>query len=286
MPSWRPDVEGKADLVEEIVRIAGLDRVEAVPFPRDPATVATPVLTLIQKRTRTAKRALAARGLVEAVTWSFIGKPEAELFGGGAPELALANPIAAELSDMRPSLLPGLLKAAQRNADRGYLDTPCSRSARSSRAISPRTSGSPPLRSAGPWRKPRAPDGTGRTRRNRSTCSTPRPTPWRCWRRSASRRPDCRSSGRPRLVSSRPLGDAAVRAEGRDRLVRRAASANSRSARRERPGGRLRDPAGRAAAAQGEADADEAQAGSVRLPADLARLRLHRRRKSTPPATS
>jgi phenylalanyl-tRNA synthetase beta chain len=81
------------------------------------------VLTPIQKRTRAAKRALAAGGLVEAVTWSFISKPVAELFGGGKPELALANPIAAELSDMRPSLVPGLALAAQKNADRGYPDT-------------------------------------------------------------------------------------------------------------------------------------------------------------------
>jgi phenylalanyl-tRNA synthetase beta chain len=121
-PTWRPDVEGKADLVEEVVRIAGLDQVTSTPFPREEATVAKPVLTLLQKRTRLAKRALAARGLVEAVTWSFIGKAEAELFGGGQPALALANPIASDLSDMRPSLLPGLVKAAQRNADRGYPD--------------------------------------------------------------------------------------------------------------------------------------------------------------------
>jgi phenylalanyl-tRNA synthetase beta chain len=123
VPSWRADVEQKADIVEEIVRIAGLDRVAATPFPREEATVGKPVLTLLQKRTRLAKRALAARGLVEAVTWSFIARPEAEIFGGGAPSLALANPIAADLSDMRPSLLPGLLKASQRNADRGYPDT-------------------------------------------------------------------------------------------------------------------------------------------------------------------
>ncbi len=73
-------------------------------------------------RTRKAKRALAARGMIEAVTWSFISKPQAELFGGGKPELALANPIAAELSDMRPSLIPGLVAAAQKNADRGFPD--------------------------------------------------------------------------------------------------------------------------------------------------------------------
>ena len=121
-PSWRPDIEGKADLVEEIVRIAGLDKVASTPLSREEAKVATPVLTLLQKRTRMARRALAAAGLVEAVTWSFISKKLAEAFGGGAPELALANPIAADLSDMRPSLLPGLIAAAQRNADRGTGD--------------------------------------------------------------------------------------------------------------------------------------------------------------------
>ncbi|WP_262298704.1 phenylalanine--tRNA ligase subunit beta [Microvirga sesbaniae] len=121
-PSWRPDIEGKADLVEEVIRIAGLDRIESKPLPRLEDTVAKPILTLIQKRTRLARRALAVRGLVEAVTWSFIARSEAELFGGGDGRLALANPIAAELSDMRPSLLPGLLKAAQRNADRGFSD--------------------------------------------------------------------------------------------------------------------------------------------------------------------
>lgn len=121
-PSWRADVEGKADLVEEVVRIAGLDRVDATPLPRIKAEVPKPVLTVIQKRTRLAKRTLAARGMVEAVTWSFIPKDEAKLFGGGHPSLALANPIASDMSDMRPRLLPGLLKAAQRNADRGFGD--------------------------------------------------------------------------------------------------------------------------------------------------------------------
>jgi phenylalanyl-tRNA synthetase beta chain len=120
IPSWRPDVHGRADIVEELVRIVGVDRVQSTRFGRDQAR--KPVLTAIQNRTRKAKRALAARGLLEAVTWSFVSKREAELFGGGAPELALANPIAAELSDMRPSLIPGLVMAAQRNADRGFPD--------------------------------------------------------------------------------------------------------------------------------------------------------------------
>lgn len=121
VPSWRSDVHGKADIVEEIMRIVGVDKVPMTPFDRGDAP-RKPVLTPIQLRTRRAKRALAARGLVEAVTWSFISKPHAEVFGGGQPELALANPIAADLSDMRPSLLPSLIAAAQANANRGFPD--------------------------------------------------------------------------------------------------------------------------------------------------------------------
>jgi phenylalanyl-tRNA synthetase beta chain len=121
VPSWRPDVHGRADIVEELVRIVGVDQVPSTPFPRG-ADARKVVLTPIQNRTRKAKRALAARAMMEAVTWSLVSKREAELFGGGSPALALANPIAAELSDMRPSLIPGLVMAAQRNADRGSAD--------------------------------------------------------------------------------------------------------------------------------------------------------------------
>ncbi|MBX9876454.1 MAG: phenylalanine--tRNA ligase subunit beta, partial [Beijerinckiaceae bacterium] len=121
-PSWRADVGGKADLVEEILRIAGLDRVVSTPLPRIAGEVIKPVLTVLQKRTRQAKRLLASRGMVEAVTWSFIDHEAAKLFGGGSRQLVLANPIAADLSDMRPSLLPGLIRAAQANADRGHGD--------------------------------------------------------------------------------------------------------------------------------------------------------------------
>jgi phenylalanyl-tRNA synthetase beta chain len=121
IPSWRTDVQGKADIVEEIVRIVGVDKVPMTPFERgdEPRKA---VLTPIQLRTGHAKRALAARGMVETVTWSFISKPAAELFGGGKAELALANPIASDLSDMRPSLLPGLIVSAQANGDRGFAD--------------------------------------------------------------------------------------------------------------------------------------------------------------------
>src|ERR1700751_3201448 len=121
VPSWRSDVHGKADIVEEIVRIVGVDQVPMTPFVRGDAP-RKPVLKPMQLRTRRAKRALAARGMVEAVTWSFISRPQAELFDGGKAELSLANPIASDLSDMRPSLIPGLVAAAQQNSDRGFAD--------------------------------------------------------------------------------------------------------------------------------------------------------------------
>ncbi len=121
-PSWRPDIEGKADLVEEVVRIAGVDRVMPRPLSRASEHVAAAILTPLQRRTRQAKRALAASGLVEAVTWSFVSATQAELFGEGRAPLPLANPIAADLSHMRPSLLPGLVAALGRNASRGFAD--------------------------------------------------------------------------------------------------------------------------------------------------------------------
>ncbi|WP_267551329.1 phenylalanine--tRNA ligase subunit beta [Rhizobium rhizogenes] len=121
VPSWRPDVDGKADLVEEIMRIHGVDNIKPQPLASH-AAVNGKILTTLQIRTRTAKRALASRGMLEAVTWSFIAEDQAKLFGGGSNALKLANPIAADMSDMRPSLLPGLLSAAQRNADKGYGD--------------------------------------------------------------------------------------------------------------------------------------------------------------------
>jgi phenylalanyl-tRNA synthetase beta chain len=121
VPSWRPDVHGAADLVEEIVRIKGLDKVPSAPMPRT-SGVAKPVLTETQKRVRHARRLLAGRGLVEAITWSFIPRPQAEAFGGGQEGLELANPISADMTTMRPSLLPGLLAALQRNRNRGAAD--------------------------------------------------------------------------------------------------------------------------------------------------------------------
>ena len=115
-PSWRPDVQGSADLVEEVVRLEGIDGVAAVPLARPPG-VARPTATPEQRLERRVRRAAAARGLDEAVTWSFIAEDQAAPFGGG--HWVVANPISEELKVMRPSLLPGLLAAAQRNRARG-----------------------------------------------------------------------------------------------------------------------------------------------------------------------
>ena len=121
VPPWRPDVHGEADLVEEVCRIVGLDNVPNAPMKRL-HQIAAPVLTRLQRRTAAARRTLAGRGLNEAVTWSFLPEAHAVLFGGGQPELKLANPISSELSDMRPSLLPNLVAAVSRNMARGFAD--------------------------------------------------------------------------------------------------------------------------------------------------------------------
>lgn len=116
IPSWRRDVIGQADLVEEVVRMVGLDNVPSTPLPRADG-VAKPTATPTQKVERKLRRTAAARGLNEAVNWSFLPEKEAAAFGGGA--WSLANPISEDMKVMRPSLLPGLLSAAQRNMDRG-----------------------------------------------------------------------------------------------------------------------------------------------------------------------
>jgi phenylalanyl-tRNA synthetase beta chain len=116
VPSWRRDVDGPADIVEEIVRMVGLDNVESVPLLRADG-VAKPTATPAQSLERTIRRAAAARGLNEAINWSFLPQKAADAFGGGF--WSLANPISEDMKVMRPSLLPGLLSAAQRNMDRG-----------------------------------------------------------------------------------------------------------------------------------------------------------------------
>ncbi|MEY4964419.1 MAG: hypothetical protein RL274_2 [Pseudomonadota bacterium] len=118
-PSWRHDVDGPADLVEEVVRIHGLQGVTSVPLPRT-SGVAAPVLSKAQRRTRTARRALAARGFNETVSFSFIARGQGKLFGGGDGARQLSNPIASDLDALRPSVLPSLLAAASRNVARGF----------------------------------------------------------------------------------------------------------------------------------------------------------------------
>ena len=120
-PSWRRDVEGRADLVEEVARIVGFDHLPDTPLP-DQSPSSRGVLSPRQSRVRLARRALAAAGYAEAVTWSFTKQSTAVLFGGGDDRLVLENPIAADLDCMRPSALPNLIQAAARNAARGHAD--------------------------------------------------------------------------------------------------------------------------------------------------------------------
>jgi phenylalanyl-tRNA synthetase beta chain len=121
VPSWRSDVEGEACLVEEVLRIQGYDQVPETPLPRE-SYLPHPVLTQLQSWTSYVRTALARRGLEEAVTFSFLSSAEAEDFGGVPESLRLVNPISSDLDVMRPSLLPTLLAAAGRNADRGFAD--------------------------------------------------------------------------------------------------------------------------------------------------------------------
>ncbi|MDQ2094496.1 phenylalanine--tRNA ligase subunit beta [Rhodalgimonas zhirmunskyi] len=122
VPSWRPDVMGEADLVEEVARVASLTKLEPQPMRRVQAGVPKPILSLHQKREQLARRTAAALGYNECVTYSFIDRESAALFGGGTEATMLENPISSEMSHMRPDLLPGLLQAAARNQSRGFND--------------------------------------------------------------------------------------------------------------------------------------------------------------------
>lgn len=122
VPSWRPDVLGTADLVEEVARVASLTKLPAKPLPRPSEGVPRPILSPMQKREAAARRSTAALGYNECVTYSFIDEASARLFGGGEDATRLANPISSEMSHMRPDLLPGLLQAAARNQARGFMD--------------------------------------------------------------------------------------------------------------------------------------------------------------------
>jgi len=121
-PSWRPDILGEADLVEEVARIASLTKLQGRPLPRAQVGVPKPILTPLQVRERAARRAIAALGYNECVTYSFIDHGAAALFGGGAEAVRVDNPISSEMTHLRPDLLPGLLRAAARNQARGFAD--------------------------------------------------------------------------------------------------------------------------------------------------------------------
>ncbi|MBL4928244.1 phenylalanine--tRNA ligase subunit beta [Fuscibacter oryzae] len=121
-PSWRPDVLGEADLVEEVARIASLTKLEGKPLTRATAGVLRPILTPIQMREKAARRTIAALGYNECVTYSFIDEGAAKLFGGGTDAVRVDNPISSEMTHLRPDLLPGLLRAAARNQARGFAD--------------------------------------------------------------------------------------------------------------------------------------------------------------------
>ncbi len=121
-PTWRPDVLGEADLVEEVARIASLTKLQGIPLPRVNTGVPRPILTELQVKERAARRTLAALGYNECVTYSFIDAEAAGLFGGGAEAVRIENPISSEMTHLRPDLLPGLLRAAARNQARGFAD--------------------------------------------------------------------------------------------------------------------------------------------------------------------
>ena len=184
-PSWRRDVDGPADLVEEVIRIDGIDNVPSTPLPRAPG-VARPPRRRSRSCERKLRRTAAARGLNEAVTWSFISEAEAAAFGGGA--WTLANPISEDMKVMRPSLLPGLLAAAERNLEaRRDERSPV----RDRPPLSRRRRASDARRAvlAGDARAARL----GRAaRRSPSTPSTPRPRRWRCSTPRARRSPTCK----------------------------------------------------------------------------------------------
>ena len=121
-PTWRPDILGDADLVEEVARIASLTKLKGAPMARTQPGVPRPVLTPLQVRERTARRTIAALGYNECVTYSFIDAKAATLFGGGTEAVRIENPISSEMTHLRPDLLPGLLAAAARNQARGFMD--------------------------------------------------------------------------------------------------------------------------------------------------------------------
>ena len=271
-PSWRGDIEGEADLVEEVLRITGYDHIPAVPLPRETA-LPRPALIPARRRSELVRRALAARGLVETVTFSFISAREAALFGGAKPELRLVNPISADLDAMRPSLLPGLVAAARRNADRGFADAALFEIGPALSRRHPRRPGAGRRRAARRAHRPQALARAaardrplpGQGRRARGT---------RRDRRPGRERPDHRRPAAPGIIPAapapcgsgpKPLGAFGELHPGAARSVRPAPAAR-----------RVRGVARRSSPSRAR-QRREAAAATVGVSADRARFRLCRR---------
>ena len=187
-PPWRNDIADEACIVEEVMRLLGYDRIPAAPLPRL-SSLPKPALSPVQRRRARVRRALAARGLTEAVTYSFISSKAAEPFGGAPECLRLVNPISADLDVMRPSLLPNLIVAARRNAARGQRDAALFE-------LGPQYTGDRPEEQAIVAAAIRA-GHTGHrhwaaSRRAPSMRSTPRRMRWPCWKRR-----ECGATGSP-----------------------------------------------------------------------------------------
>ena len=275
-PPWRGDILGEADLVEEVLRIAGFDRIPSVSLTPTAAERARPALTPTRRRLGAVRRSLTARGMFEAVTWSFVPRQHAALFGGGADELVLANPINAELDAMRPSILP--------NPDRGL---PAQRGPRPRRRRALRDR---PPSMAAPALRISAPTLTG----VRAAEAVPRN--WHGAERPVDpfdAKADALSALHAAGVS---LASLQTRAEGpawyhpgrgrhararaqRAGPFRRAASRRARRARGRGADGGLRGDGGRAPQAQGEGHARQAAPRRLRLSGGRARLRLHPRQR-------
>ncbi len=183
-PPARRDVDGPADLVEEVIRIVGIDSVPATPLPRA-AGVAKPTATPAQRLESRVRRAAAARGLNETITWSFLSETQAEAIGGGT--WTLANPISEELKVMRPSLLPGLLSAAERNLKRGAGGVRLFELGR--RYLSDGERSTLGVVLAGEAR----PRGWQNGKATLFTAFDAKPRRWRCWRRLGHRSTICKS---------------------------------------------------------------------------------------------
>ena len=272
VPTWRRDVEGPADLVEEVARIDGYDKVPSTPLERAPG-VAKPTATRSQLIERRVRRTAAARGLDEAVTWSFISEAEADAFGGG--DWRLANPISEEMKVMRPSLLPGLIAAARRNLDRGATSVRLFEIGR--RYLGDAEHPTLSLLLAGEQRGRAA----GRPARRRA--STPFDAkaevagPARRGRRAGRQSPGLPRRG-PDLASG-PVGQARARPQDDRRQLRRAPPEAAERARRARRRGRGGDLSRRDPGAALERPGPR-RVRPARVAAGHARLRLHRSGRS------